>query len=39
VVLEPLDNEGAAMSYDEIVAYALEVPAGMLPPSQVEVPS
>ena len=38
-VLKPLADEGAAMSYDEIVAYALEVPAGMLSPSQVEVPS
>ena len=31
--------EGAAMSFDEIVAYALEVPADSLPTSHVEVPS
>lgn len=31
--------EGAAMSFDEIVAYALEVPADSLPPAHVEVPS
>ena len=34
-----LSAEGAAMSYDEIVAYALEVPTGTLPPSHAEVPS
>jgi predicted ATPase/class 3 adenylate cyclase len=37
--LEALSAEGAAMSYDEIVAYALEVPAGELQPSHVEVAS
>ena len=31
--------EGAAMSFDEIVAYALEVPVDSLPASHVEVPS
>ena len=31
--------EGAAMSFDEIVAYALEVPVESLPTSHVEVPS
>jgi predicted ATPase/class 3 adenylate cyclase len=37
--LETLAAEGAAMSYDEIVAFALEVPAGSLPLSHAEVPS
>jgi predicted ATPase/class 3 adenylate cyclase len=37
--LAKLSAVGAAMSYDEIVAYALEVPADSLPPSHVEVPS
>ncbi|HSL77711.1 MAG TPA: tetratricopeptide repeat protein [Candidatus Limnocylindrales bacterium] len=37
--LATLAAEGAAMSLDEIVAYALEVPADSLPVSHVEVPS
>jgi tetratricopeptide (TPR) repeat protein len=37
--LAALSADGAAMSYDEIVAYALEVPAGSLPPSHAEVTS
>jgi predicted ATPase/class 3 adenylate cyclase len=36
-VLETLSAEGAAMSLDEIVAYALEESAGVPPGSQVEV--
>jgi predicted ATPase/class 3 adenylate cyclase len=36
--LERLAAEGAAMSFDEVVAYALEVPASELPSSHVEVP-
>jgi predicted ATPase/class 3 adenylate cyclase len=35
--LETLSAQGAAMSYDEIVAYALEVPAGESLPSHAEV--
>ena len=35
--LAALSAAGATMSYDEIVAYALDVPAGSLPPSHVEV--
>jgi tetratricopeptide (TPR) repeat protein len=35
--LTRLSAEGAAMSYDEIVAYALEVPVDSLPASQMEV--
>jgi hypothetical protein len=37
--LARLSAEGQAMPYDEIVAYALEVPADSLPTSHVEVPS
>jgi predicted ATPase/class 3 adenylate cyclase len=37
--LSVLSAEGAAMSFDEVVAYALEVPAGELPSSHVEVPT
>ena len=37
--LQTLAAQGAAMSLDEIVAYALEVPSSALAPSHVEVPS
>ena len=37
--LKALSAEGAAMSFDEVVAYALEVPASELPSSHVEVPT
>ena len=37
--LAPLSALGAAMSYDEIVAYALEVSASDLPRSHLEVPT
>lgn len=37
--LATLSAEGAAMSFDEIVAYALEVPVDSLPASHMEVPS
>ncbi|MFL5685236.1 MAG: adenylate/guanylate cyclase domain-containing protein [Chloroflexota bacterium] len=35
--LDVLAAEGAAMSFDEVVAYALDVPASELPTSHVEV--
>ena len=37
--LETLAAEGAAMSFDEVVAYALEVPASELPAPHSEVPA
>ena len=37
--LAALSADGAAMSLDEVVAYALEVPSDSLSPSHVEVPS
>ena len=37
--LEALAAEGAAMSLDDVVAYALEVPAESLPRADAEVPS
>ena len=37
--LAELASEGAAMSFDEVVAYALEVPAIDLAKAQLEVPS
>ena len=37
--LATLSAEGAAMPFDELVAYALEVPVDSLPRAHVEVPS